>query len=75
MFNKNIEQYNKERLKRVIDIIGNVLTTEGYSNAKVSANRSLDASFTPINLVTLGFIKEDIQYRISIEIMGSATSP
>ena len=56
---------------KVIDIIGKTLENEGYINARVSSKRSVDLSLTPINLVALGFTKENIQYKISIEIMDS----
>lgn len=71
MFNTNITEENKVLLNKVIDIIGKTLENEGYINARVSSKRSVDLSLTPINLVALGFTKENIQYKISIEIMDS----
>lgn len=72
MFNRNITEENKELLKNLIEIIGKTLENEGYTNAKVSSRRSVDASMTPINLIALGFIKDEVEYKVSIEIMGSS---
>lgn len=71
MFHKNISNENKERLTKIKEAIEKTLQTEGYTKGNVISKRLLDLSFTPINLIELGFLKENIQYKITIEIMGS----
>lgn len=71
MFHKNISNENKERLTKIMEAVEKTLQTEGYTKGNVISNRLLDVSFTPINLIELGFLKENIQYKITIEIMGS----
>ncbi len=70
-FHWKISEENKERLTKAIGIVRNTLENEGYINAKVSNSRMIDPPNTPINIIALGFIKEDVQYRISVEIMDS----
>ncbi len=70
-FHWKISEENKERLTKPTEIIRIALENEGFINARVSNSRRIDPPDTPINLIALGFIKEDVQYRISIEIMES----
>jgi len=66
IFHWKISEENKERLTKAIEIIRNTLENEEYVKSKVSNKRNIDQ----IDLISLGFIKEDVQYRISVEIMG-----
>ena len=70
IFHWKISKENKERLTKTLEIIRNTLENEKYIKSKVSNNRNIDLPNTPIDIITLGFIKEAVQYRISVEIMG-----
>lgn len=70
MFHRKIFEESKERLIETIEIIRNTLENEEYVKSKVSNKRRIDLPNTPIDIITLGFIKEGVQYRISVEIMG-----
>ena len=70
LFHRKISEENKEILTKTIEIIRNTLENEEYIKSKVSNRRNIDLPNTPIDIITLGFIKEAIQYRISVEIMG-----
>lgn len=70
IFHRKISEENKERLTKAIGIIRNTLENEEYIKSKVSNKRNIDLPNTPIDIITLGFIKETVQYRISVEIMG-----
>ena len=64
-----ITEENKELLKKIKEIIINALENESYVNAKVSNKRMIDPPDKPINLIATGFRKDNVQYRISVEIM------
>ncbi|KKN54082.1 hypothetical protein LCGC14_0595760 [marine sediment metagenome] len=68
-FHWKIKEENKGLLKKIMKMINNALKNENYVNAKVSNKRMIDPPDTPINLITTGFIKDNVQYRISVEIM------
>ena len=70
ILHRKVSEENEESLTKTIEIIRNTLEKEGYIKSKVSNKRRVDPPNTPIDLVALGFIKKDVQYRISVEIMG-----
>jgi hypothetical protein len=69
IFHRKISEENKERLTKAIEIIRNTLENEQFVKSRVSNKRNIDLPNTPIDIITLGFIKGDVQYRISVEIM------
>lgn len=68
-FHWKITEENKELLKKIKKIIINALENETYVNAKVSNKRMIDLPDKPINLIATFFRKDNMQYRISVEIM------